>query len=388
MHHVNAAASERLRILHVSEVHWGGVVTLLGHFVEQQFLDGHDVHVLAHPGMPSLHPGAIVHQWELDRARPRSLPAARRELHRLVGVLEPDVVHLHSWFAGALGRTPPTLRGAGKVPVVYQPHAWSDRLSSRPGAALAVRASERFFARHTDVLVVNCEDELNRGRDLGVWTPGHSLGVAVDLTRFRPPTQVERCAARALLGIPEGRRLALVLGRLTWQKGQDLLVPAWVAAPAPDTTLALVGPGDPGPLALLAGGENGRSVILPGGTDEVLPWLWAADVMVLSSRYETVALVIAEAMSTGLPVVATAVDGAEEVLQGGPEDPAGTVVPLDDMGGLVREFSHRLDDPVLHAHESAAGPVRARELFAPHVVARRLEAAYWDAIHQHHAEKR
>jgi len=385
---MNLSAPERLRILHVSEVHWGGVVTLLEHFVEQQILDGHDVHVLAHPGMPPLHPGATVHRWELDRARPRSLSGARRELHRLVGALGPDVVHLHSWFAGALGRTPPSMRGAGEVPVVYQPHAWSDRLSTRPGAPFAVRASERFLARHTDVLVANCEDELRRGRDIGVRAAGHSLGVAVDLTRFRPPTHAERYAARELLGLPGDRRVALVLGRLTRQKGQDLLLPAWVAAPPPNTTLALVGPGDPAPLAQLAGGETGRSVIMPGGTAEVLPWLWAADVMVLSSRYETVSLVIAEAMSTGLPVVATAVDGAEEVLQAGPEEPAGAVVPLDDMAGLMRELTSRLDDPALHARESAGGPVRARARFAPQEVARRLEAAYRDAIQRHHSEQR
>lgn len=385
---MKAAAPACLRILHVSEVHWGGVVTLLGHFVEQQVLHGHEVHVLAHPGMPPLHPGAIVHRWELDRARPRSLAGARRELHRLVGALRPDVVHLHSWFAGAVGRTPPSLRGTGGVPVVYQPHAWSDRLSTRPGASFAVRASERLFARHTDVLVANCADELRRGRDLGVRSTGHSLGVAVDLTRFRPPMHAERDEARDLLGFPDDRRVALVLGRLTWQKGQDLLVPAWLAARPPNTTLALVGPGDPVPLALLAGSEAGRSVIMPGGTAEVLPWLWAADVMVLPSRYETVALVVAEAMSTGLPVVATAVDGAEEVLRGGPEDPAGAVAPIDDMEALVGELTRRLDDQALHARESAAGPVRARERFAPHAVAGRLEAAYRDAIERHHAEER
>lgn len=384
---MTAAVPARLRILHVSEVHWGGVVSLLGHFVEQQLLDGHDVHLLAHPGMPALHPGVTVHRWEIDRARPQGLWNARGELHRLVRDLRPDVVHLHSWFAGALGRMPTSISRAG-VPVVYQPHAWSDRLSTRPGASFLVRSSERFLAPHTDVLVTNCEDELRRGSHFGVRAPGHPLGVAVDLTRFRPPTPAERDGARDRLGFPKDRRMALVLGRLTRQKGQDLLVPAWTAAPPPHTTLALVGPGDPAPLALLAGRENDHSVSIPGGTDDVLPWLWAADVMVLSSRYETVALVVAEAMSTGLPVVATAVDGVDEVLRGGPEAPAGTVVALDDMQGLVRELTRRLDDPALHARESAAGPVRARKLFAPHAVAARLEDAYRDAIHHHHSEKR
>ena len=61
---------------------------------------------------------------------------------------------------------------------------------------------------------------------LGVRTQGTPVGVAVDLERFRAPTKDERAAARALLGLGQ-ERVALVLARLTRQKGQDQLVPVW-----------------------------------------------------------------------------------------------------------------------------------------------------------------
>ena len=385
---MTASAQRPLRILHVCEVHWGGVVTLLEHFVEQQVRAGHDVHVLAHPAMPPLDAGADVRPWGLDRRRPWTWLGAQRGLRKCVRQVRPDVVHLHSFLAGALGRTPPELAGLAGLPVVYQPHAWSDRLFTRPGAPGAIRAAERRFARRTDLLVANCEDELDRGRTFGVHVPGRAIGVAVDLARFRPPTTAERAAARAALGVPDDRRLALVLGRVAWQKGQDLLAGAWRETRPAGTTLALVGPGDPAFVADHAGEELGRSILLPGGTDDVLPWLWAADVMVLPSRYETVALVVAEAMSTGLPVVAAAVDGAREVLRGGEREPAGAIVPLDDASALVRELTLRLDDPALRARESAAGPIRARELFAPEAVAARLELAYRDAIRRHYEDVR
>lgn len=374
-----------LRILHVSEVHWGGVVTLLEHFLEQQVRAGHEAHLLAHPDFPPVDPGATVHRWRVDRHRPSTLPLAQRQLRRLVRDLRPDVVHLHSWFAGALARAPLGISG---VPVVYQPHAWSDRLSTRPGAPTVVRLSERFFARQTTLLVTNCEDEIARGRQIGVHKPAHAIGVAVDLARFRPPTDEERDEARQRLGIPADQRLVLVLGRLAWQKGQDQLVAAWVADLPGDTTLALVGPGKVEFVADIAGEELGQSVIAPGSTTDVRPWLWAADVMVLSSRYETVALVVAEAMATGLPVVATSVDGVHEVLCTGPQDPAGTVVPTDRHDVLVRELHRRLDDPSMLDRESVAGPLRAKARFAPESVACLLDAAYREAIHQHRLEHR
>jgi len=58
------------------------------------------------------------------------------------------------------------------------------------------------------------------------------------------------------------------------------------------------------PLRALAPREWDRTVRAVGEPPAVLPWLWAADLLVLPSRYETVGLVVAEAMCTGLPVVA------------------------------------------------------------------------------------
>jgi glycosyltransferase involved in cell wall biosynthesis len=93
-------------------------------------------------------------------------------------------------------------------------------------------------------------------------------------------------------------------------------------------------------------------------------------------------------MATGLPVVATSVDGVHEVLCSGPQDPAGTVVPTDRHDVLVRELHRRLDDPSMLDRESVAGPLRAKARFAPESVACLLDAAYREAIHQHRLEHR
>ena len=117
-----------------------------------------------------------------------------------------------------------------------------------------------------------------------------------------------------------------------------------------------------------------------GEPGAVLPWFWAADVLVLSSRYETVGLVVAEAMASGLPVVATDVDGARETLTSGDIPAAGAVVGLADMRSLLSAAGERLADRELWKRESMAGRQRAETMFRPEVIANRLEAAYREAI--------
>ena len=377
------APPPRLRVLHVSEPHSAGVLTLVRHFTAEQSAAGHDVHLLAPPGMPVLD-GVQQHRWSIERGRLSTYPAAVRELRRVVAQVRPDVVHLHSFFAGLLGRLP-LLSGTSRVPVVYQPHAWSTGVFASAAATRLVTVLERSGGRRTDVLVANCLDEIAAGRELGVDVPSHELGVAVDGSVYRPPTPAEREQARRTLGV-EDQRVLLVLGRIARQKGQDQLLEAWEARPLPGAVLVLVGPGDTTPLEGSAPREWGRSVRAAGEPSEVLPWLWAADLLLLPSRYETVGLVVAEAMATGVPVVTTAVHGAratvEEPTTLGAHDlaPAGAVVALGDAAGLLREAERRLDDDELRRRESAAALERAAALFVPQDVAARLEDAYRHAV--------
>ena len=373
---------DRLRILHVSEVHWGGVVTLLEHFTAEQVRAEHRVHVLAPTGMRTF--SGVEHRtWRIDRGRPWTAASALRDLRRALREVRPDVVHLHSFVAGLLGRLP--LRKAlldARVPIVYQPHSWSFDLFTRPSVRNAVRRWEARASSATDVLVANCDDEVAEGQAAGVDLPGRVLGVAVDIGRFRPVDPTGRETFRAELGL-DTKHVLLCIGRLTHQKAQDLLVPAWERSRPSDTTLVLLGPGDTDDLQRLAPSQWGNSVVAVGEHADVRPWLWASDAMVLSSRYEGFPVAIAEAMACGRPVIATAINGASDTILGGPFQPAGAVVELGDMAGLIEQATRRIDDADLWAAECAAGRQRAEQLFSPGQVAERLEAAYREAIDVH-----
>lgn len=371
-----------MRVLHVSEVAWGGVPSLLRHFVREQAKAGSDVHVLGTAQMPLLD-GAEQHRWTVDRRRPWTALIAVLQLRRTVRRVQPDVVHLHSFVAGFLGRLPGQQRWLGlRVPVVYQPHAWSFDLFSRSRLSRTVRWWEARAVRSTDVMVTNCLAEIEEGRSNGIELPAHVLGVAVDLTVFHPVTPAERAEWRARLGIT-AKHVLVCVGRLSRQKGQDLLLCAWEEAHPAETQLVLVGPGDQNALRVHSPREWGRTVLAVGEQADVRPWMWAADVLVLSSRYETVAVVVAEAMACACPVVATAVNGTAATVVDGPLPAAGAVVPLGDMRALVEQAERRLADPGLRRREASVARQRAEACFRPDLVADRLDEAYRDAIIQY-----
>lgn len=360
-----------MRILHVSEVQWGGVVSLIHQFAGAQVAGGDDVLLLTPAAFPAL-ASVPMERWRLNREEPTTYLRAYRQLHATVARFRPDVIHLHSFVAGFFGRLPGAVLG---TPVVYQPHAWSFDLREEWMFQQSVRTWERSAGRRSAMVVTNCQDEIDEGRSAGVVAPAVSIGVAIDPVRFQPVSDDERAVHRRATGVTRPRML-LCIGRLARQKGQDELVRAWERRPLPDTELVLLGPGDTTALAATAPVEWGRSIRAVGGQVDVRPWIWAADALVLSSRYETVALAIAETMSCGRPVVATSVNGAREVLVDGALPAAGRVVPLGEMDALLDAALSILEDPAGAEVMAQAGRARALELFDPSVVVQRLAGAY------------
>ncbi|MBA2551509.1 MAG: glycosyltransferase [Nocardioidaceae bacterium] len=364
-----------MRVLHVSEVSWGGVVSVLSHLTSEQVRRGYVVTMLVPPAFPDMALcGTARYDWAVDRRRPVTFPRAVAQLRSAVGRHRPDVVHLHSAFAGFFGRLP-LLSGMGAVPVVYQPHAWSFDMFDQGRMRTAAEAWERLASRRTDMLVANCTDEIVQGERVGVRGPARPLGVPLDVDHFHEVDHDERARQRAETGVTRPRSV-LCVGRLARQKGQDLLVAAWEADPVPDTELVLVGPGDPEPLRRLAPREWGTTIRWEGEQADVRPYLWASDLLVLPSRYETVAVVVAEAMACGLPVVACAVNGVQMAVTDGPYPAGGRVVGREDAQALLEQSRLLLADAEQRAVLSRAGRQRVTAMFTPALVTDLLDSAY------------
>ena len=176
--------------------------------------------------------------------------------------------------------------------------------------------------------------------------------------------------------VPDGRFI-LAIGRLSYQKGFDVLIQAFAQLPHEDTALVILGEG---PLAsgLKALAEKmgvSERVFFPGFVPNARDYLRAATLFVLSSRWEGFSNVLTEALAAGTQIVAADCPGSpREVLEDGR---LGRLVPVGDPSALAAAISLELSNPSASAQDRM---LRA-QCYLPEKIARQyLEVMMADQV--------
>ncbi|MFD7922840.1 glycosyltransferase family 4 protein [Streptomyces sp. NPDC059740] len=354
---------DRLTVLHLTQPVAGGVAQVVTDLVRAQTAQGLHVHLacpaegpLARAGAGA---GARVTEWAARRELGAHVAGEVLRAARLVRRIKPDVVHAHSAKAGLAARL--ALRGT--VPTVYQPHAWSFE-AVQGGAARLARHWERLGARWAARILCVSEAERGAGERAGVGGAFRVIRNGVDLARYTaalPATGPRAADGAAERSAPDGP-LAVCVGRLCRQKGQDVLLSAWpaVRAALPAARLVFVGDG-PDERALRAQAAGDPSVTFAGASADPRTWYAAADLVVLPSRWEGMALAPLEAMACGRPVLVTDVGGARESL---PPGHAGhCLVAPADPAALAGALRRLLPDAALRARLGATGAAHVQASF-------------------------
>lgn len=176
-----------------------------------------------------------------------------------------------------------------------------------------------------------------------------------------PQNQAE---LRRQLGVEDGGAVLLSVGRLVYQKGHEYLVHAMprILLDYPHTKAVICGEGALRPQLEKQIQELGlgESVRLMGNQTDIAPFLAGADLFVLPSRWEGLPVALLEAMGAGLPVVATRVEGVDEVVQ---ETSQGLLVPPEDSDALASALLQLLGDPRLRRRMGEAARSRIQDLY-------------------------
>ena len=286
----------------------------------------------------------------LEHDTPR-LRAAVGELTRQLRQRRADVLLCHGYKANVLGRL--AARKAG-VPAVAVSRGWT-------GESWRVRlyeAIDRVHMRWMDQVVCVSEAQAVKARRAGA-EPGRTRVIynAVDPERFYDLDPLFR--AKLLRYFPVApRRIVGAAGRLSPEKGFDVLVRAAERVVRRDPSVGFVVFGEgacrEGLRRQIHEAGLAGSFVLGGFRRDLDRYLPFFDLLALPSHTEGMPNVVLEAFAAGVPVAATAVGGAPEVVEEGLSGflvPAGDHAALADRIGAALETDERLRDMGMHGRE-------------------------------------
>lgn len=296
---VHRPATPHLRILHaVFSSRVAGSERYCIDLANQQAALGHEVHVAGLTSSPLAGELASTVQFH---GFGRLLGGWR--LRRLVSRLAPDICHGHlSTACKALARSTGPERRVATLHLGYKAHQ-----HARLDGLICVNRAQ----------TGRIDNYPNPVRTIPNWVP-------------QDATRVPLRGIRAELGLAPDTLVIGSVGRLHESKGVDVLVAAFRAAAPIDAALVIVGEG-PQRAALERLRAGDPRVHLVGYRTDIRQCLDGFDLFISPSREESFGLAIIEAMSAGLPVIATATEGPAEYLC---EQPV-TLVPPGNADALA-----------------------------------------------------
>lgn len=271
---------------------------------------------------------------------------ARKELRNLIDILQPDLIHTHTFKAGLLGRSLPR-----SVPMIhtFHGHLFDDPDFAGPKAHV-IAGLERLLAPRADAIVTVGQRVAKDLLARGIGRPDQYTSIAPGV---EPLVLPHKRAARRSLDLPEDALVVAWLARVTAVKAPERVVT--LARTFPEVTFIMGGGGDQLEAIRAAAPLNLRVL---GWADAPTVYA-AADVALSTSTNEGMPVSLIEAQMAGLPVVATDVGGVAEVVQDGV---TGRVVQPEALEHALRTM---VNDAQLRTSYGDAATGRARELFSP-----------------------
>jgi len=275
---------------------------------------------------------------------------------------EADVLHVNELF----GLSVSLLRSPRSGLVISSHNAYLDRFHAAQGLGklkfLPLIALERLTYPRADRLIIGSEIEREPALRLGVQNSRIALiPYGVQAERFADPDRTLRAQTRARLGIPEGARVALFVGRSVKRKKPHVVARAFrtLADEDPNFYGLLLGDGEMMPAVQdIIDGQPRVRQLGAVAFSELPAYYAAADVFTLPSVGEgSISLAVLEAAAAGLPLVLTDDSGGQSaVFEPGKN---GEVVKLDDAADLAAGLRRALTRGQQYG-------ARSRQLVAEH----------------------
>ncbi len=281
------------------------------------------------------------------------------KLIRLFRELKPDVVHTHLYV------TPYAIPAAVLAQVKVRIHTVH---STAQNESDKVKKFNYLFFRFANVIPVAISRAVQ-----------HTISQVYNINVNRIPVilngvDLDRCINKVSYEVGEKLRFIHV-GRFTEAKNHIMLVNAFslVHKEKPKTELYFVGEGEleESVRECVRGLKLSEAVTFCGATDNVFPFLNQADVFVFPSKWEGLGIALAEAMASGLPAIATSVDGIPDLITDGVD---GFLVDMS-VESLAKAML-QMFDLKLRMRIGKAAKQKAKKLLSAQVMAEKYYELY------------
>lgn len=300
---------------------------------------------------------------------------------RLRGMLKKNRYDLLHYFFGL----PTGLLSLYSHAVKNQPYILSLRGSDVPGydtTSLKLRLLHRLLKPITVRIWKKAERVVANShglREMALQTlPGHPIRViynGIDTDLFKPGPHLNNPS--------NGHMRLMCVSRLIDRKGLDYLFQALAEMNDPRVRLDIVGTGGREQRLKAKIRELGleTQVRFSGYKSalEVAEHYHQADIFILPSLSESLAMVLLEAMSCGLPIIASDVGGIPEVVADGEN---GLLIPPGNVNAIIEAIHRLTNDSLLRSRISQNNPIKIQEQFTWKKIALNYQAIYNESLYR------
>jgi glycosyltransferase involved in cell wall biosynthesis len=290
-----------------------------------------------------------------------------RLLAALIARLDPQIVHTHGYRADVLAAA---VARARKIPTVSTVHGFT-------GGSLRNRVYERiqlFALKRADAVIAVSKPLAVKLAEAGI-APEKIHCIPNAFTPDR--NSLDRSTARALLGISPDTLSVGWVGRLSREKGADVMLQA-LARSTSSWNVSIIGEGpERGSLEQLAANLGiAHRVTWHGPVENAGSLLSAFDVFVLSSRTEGTPITLFEAMDARVPIVATSVGGVPYVV----DSTCAILVESEDPAMIAHALAEVANDPAAASQRSRLARERLLESYADSGWLQAIDTVYEAAV--------
>lgn len=288
-----------MKILHAAETIKGGVATVLNQLINNPQHSSDEISCMIPEEQKQELTVISCNQYyfqHLNRGFKSNLNFIRK-FFKLVWIINPDIVHLHSSFAGVLGRIALIILYPFRRPkVVYCPHAFSFLMAGSEAKRKIYILIEKILLIRTNKIICVSDNERNEAIKHGF--------PETKLTLIYNGVPVPQFDINLRLPFEYNQKINLLfIGRFDYQKGFDILLTLMKNIDAACYHLTAIGDFVHEQDAFI---EHPKDITFTGwlNKEQIKPYLQYADVIIVPSRWEGFAMVPIEAMSYKKPIIA------------------------------------------------------------------------------------